>query len=102
MKLALIAVGLEIATMLPYLVSIGMLVNAQLGVVGYATWLGLYNVVMVLPAVLITVARFFWHRRLDPLLHRLNDHLARSSSSTVVWILVVLGVALAGHAAYSW
>ena len=101
MKLALIAVGLEAATMLPYLVSIGLLVNAQLGVVGYAGWLGLYNLIMVLPAALITLARLCWHRRLDPLLHRLNNYLAESSSSAVVWILVILGVGLAAHAGYS-
>ncbi|GAB3693111.1 GAP family protein [Nocardiopsis oceani] len=101
MKLALIAVGLEAATMLPYLVSIGLLVNAQLGIVGYAGWLGLYNLIMVLPAALITLARLFWHRRLDPVLHRLNNYLAKSSSSAVVWILVILGGGLAAHAGYA-
>lgn len=93
--LALVAAGVEVLSMVPYLAAIGLMTAADLGVVGTGLTLALYCLVMVLPAAVLVAARIVAHDRVDPLLRRLNDWLDRHGSNALSWFVCIVGVHLA-------
>ena len=96
--LALVAVGLEALTMLPYLAAVALLASADLS--GPATGLLLlgYCLVMVLPALLLLAVRRLAARRVQPLLARLER--ARGGGEATLWAAAIVGVLLARDAAF--
>ena len=93
--LALLAAGLEVATMLPYLGAIGALVVADLAWPTTVAVLAGYCVVMCLPAVMLAGGgRLLAHRWIDPLLQRLNAWLTRHSGKMLGWVVGALGIFL--------
>ncbi|MFF5208241.1 GAP family protein [Streptosporangium sp. NPDC000396] len=99
MGLALLAASLEVATMLPYLAAVGLMVNADLGWQLTGAALAGYCVVMTLPAIVLAVARFVAHHRADPLLQRANDWLTRNSAKALGWALGGIGISMTLNAA---
>lgn len=93
--LALGAVALEVATMLPYLAAIGLLTASSLSTPVTLGVLVLYCVVMVLPALLLLGGRVVAARWVDPLLRRLERWLARNAAELTGWVLGIVGVLLA-------
>ncbi|WP_407319410.1 GAP family protein [Isoptericola halotolerans] len=94
MGLALGAVTLEVATMLPYLAAIGLLTASDLATPVTVGVLALYCVVMVLPALLLLVARWAAARRVDPWLRRLERWLSKNAAEMTGWVLGIVGVLL--------
>lgn len=92
MGLALLAALVEVATMLPYLGAVGVLVAADLGWVTTAAVLAAYCVVMCLPALVLAAGRLLAHEWVDPGLHRLNGWLTRNSGKMLGWTVGGLGV----------
>lgn len=89
---ALVAGGVEVASMLPYLGAVGLIVasgastGTQLGV------LAGYVVVMILPALVLLAVRLAAGRRLEPRLARLEAWLTRRTSGASAWVVGIIGV----------
>lgn len=90
--LAVGAVVLEIATMLPYLAATGIIASADLAPLGRLGVLAAYCAVMVLPALVLAGLRLALRGRVDPLLHRIGDWLQRTGAETLGWVLGIAGV----------
>lgn len=90
--LAVGAVLLEVATMLPYLAATGIIASADLGWAGRLAVLAAYCLVMVLPALVLAGLRVGLRRRVEPWLRRLGAWLQRTGAETTSWILGIVGV----------
>lgn len=97
--LALGAGVVEVATMVPYLGAIGILSASGLPTGTNVAILAAYCLVMVLPALLLTVGRLFASRLVDPLLRRIDAWFAKNGEETTGWILGIIGFVLAFRAA---
>ncbi|MBM6623021.1 GAP family protein [Micrococcaceae bacterium RIT802] len=96
--LAVTAGLLELPTMLPYVAAIGVLTvegPAGLAAIG---WLGLYCLVMLLPAVLLLGARVLLDRRIEAPMQRLGAWLGKASTEAVLWIMGAGGFLLVRYA----
>lgn len=95
MGLALTAAALEVATMLPYLAGIGMITAAEPAWDARTALLLGYCLVMVLPAIVLTVLRIVAAPLVAAPLARLEAWLSKSAASTTAWIVGIVGVLLA-------
>ncbi len=90
--LALAAVGLEIATLLPYLAGIAVVAaetpEAPMG----PAMILFYCMVMITPALVLLVLRLTAHRALERPLKKLEGFLSRHANGTVALILFLLGL----------
>ncbi|GIP18916.1 hypothetical protein J40TS1_45580 [Paenibacillus montaniterrae] len=99
--LALTAVVLEIATMLPYLAAIGLItVESPSWSISSFMLLG-YCIIMILPALLLLVGRLVAHKTLEPILIRLDKWLTKNAQSMTAWIIGIVGFLLAANAIYA-
>ena len=96
--LALVAVGLEALTMLPYLAAVALLASADLSGPVVMMLLFGYCLVMILPALLPLSVRRLAARRIEPLLQRLERLAAQGGTEATLWAAGVIGVLLAGDA----
>jgi hypothetical protein len=96
--LALTAVTIEAASMLPYLAAVGLLTASELTVAQSAVVLAGYCLVMIAPALLLLAGRVALHDRLTPLLGRVEAWLSRNSREAIAWVLFILGLYLAAGA----
>ncbi|WP_158578488.1 GAP family protein [Spongiactinospora rosea] len=94
MNLALLAALVEVATMLPYLAAVGLIANADLGWGLTGASLAGYCLVMILPAIVLTIARRAAHRTVEPLLQRVNDWLTRNTPKILGWTLGGIGISV--------
>ncbi|WP_157875350.1 GAP family protein [Arthrobacter sp. PAMC 25486] len=92
--LALIAGLLELPTMLPYVVAIGVLSNSALALPGEIGVLAVYCLVMLLPALVLVGLRLLAGQKLDALLRRLSSKLGAFASETLLWVLGIVGFLL--------
>lgn len=100
MGLALAAATIEVATMLPYLAAIGLVTSAEIGAAGITLTMAGYCLVMVLPALLLLVARLVARNAVEPLLQRINDWMVKNAASTTGWVLGIVGFLVARDAAW--
>lgn len=95
-----IAAGLvEVATMLPYLVAMGMLADAPLTMPLRFGALAAYCGVMVLPAVILLVLRIVAARLVERPLARLAAWMERTGRENTAWIIGIVGFLVARGAA---
>ena len=94
MALALTATALEVATLLPYLMAIGIMEGADLPLPVHGAVLAGYVVVMVLPALGLLAVRLVAHRRVEPWLQRVNDWLMRQAGEMTSWVVAIVGFLL--------
>lgn len=92
--LALLAGLLELPTMLPYLAAVGLLTGSGTEWQASAGILGLYCLVMLLPAGLLVAGRLLMGRLLDSPLERLGAWLSRVSGEAVLWVVGIVGFLL--------
>lgn len=97
--LALAAVTLEAATMLPYLAAIGLLSSADLGLPGTVAVLAGYCLVMILPALVLLGLRLVAAGVVQPVLVWVNGWMTRNAAETTGWVLGIAGFLLAANAA---
>ncbi|GLY17587.1 hypothetical protein Kisp01_46010 [Kineosporia sp. NBRC 101677] len=86
-----VAVLLEAAMMIPYLIAIDTLDRAETGTVATALLLAVYCLVMVLPAAVLTVGRMTMGGLLAPVLHRINSWIRRNEREDTAWLLAIVG-----------
>ncbi|MBD7996721.1 GAP family protein [Arthrobacter sp. Sa2CUA1] len=89
--LALLAGLLELPTMLPYLAAVGLLTGAGIELQASAGALGLYCLVMLLPAGLLLGGRLLLGRLLDSPLERVGAWLSKVSGEAVLWVVGIVG-----------
>lgn len=92
--LALAAGLVELATMLPYLAAVGLLTGSGLGLGGSSLLLAVYCVVMVVPALVLLLARVVARGAVEPQLQRLADWLSRNAAENTAWIIGIVGFLL--------
>lgn len=98
-SLALVAATLEVATMLPYLGAIGLLVGTDLAVGAQVGVLAAYCVVMIVPALVLLSGRLLFRSAVEPRLVGFSAWLERTGAETTAWVLGIAGFLVAGDAA---
>ncbi|WP_394619107.1 GAP family protein [Lentzea sp. JNUCC 0626] len=88
---ALLAGVVELATMLPYLGAIGMMSAADLSTAQVGLLLAGYCLVMIVPALVLLVARLALRHRVEPFLAKISTWFAEKGASTTGWILGIAG-----------
>lgn len=99
--LAVTAGSIELFSMLPYLAAIGLIVGSGAPAVQSIPLLAGYCMVMVMPAVVLLLARSGLGSRIEPTLARLDGFLSSHADSAVGWMLGIVGFLLAQNAAAS-
>jgi len=93
--LAVSAVAIEAASMLPYIGAIALISRAGLPIGESTLLVAGYCILMVLPALVLTVLRRAGSARLDPVLERISRWSTKSASSpAILWAAGLVGVAL--------
>lgn len=92
--LALVAGLLELPTMLPYLGAMTVLKNSGWAEPTQLIALGLYCLVMILPALLLVGVRALAGERLDGWLQRVGVKLGRYAQETLGWVVGIAGYLL--------
>ncbi|MEH3032797.1 MAG: GAP family protein [Aeromicrobium erythreum] len=96
--LALVVTVVELAMMLPYLAAVGTISSSDAAWPLRVVVLAAYCLVMVLPALLLTVLRVAARRRVDPVLERIDAWVRRTAGETTAWVAGIVGFLLAGNA----
>ncbi len=96
--LAITAVMVEVASMLPYIVATGIITTQTTGWPSAATVLAGYCIVMIAPALALTAARFLAKSLVESPLQRLDTWLTDHARSTTLWIIGIAGFFLAATA----
>ncbi|HEY1105310.1 MAG TPA: GAP family protein, partial [Agromyces sp.] len=99
MAVALAAGLIEVATMLPYLVAMGMLAEADLAAPMRFAALAGYCAVMIAPALLLLALRIVAAPLVQRPLERLAAWLERTAAENTAWILGIVGFLVARGAA---
>ena len=98
MGLALMGVSLEVATMVPYLAGIGIISSTSPSFAVSLLMLAGYCLVMIAPAVILTLGRLVARNALERPLSALDRWLTKNAQSTTAWIIGIVGVLLAINA----
>ena len=85
---------IEAGTAFPYYAAIGLLTANQIPLSQGIPIIALYNVVMVLPALLIFSGYTLFAKQLTPIIAKLYDKLANNSDSTLSWVMSIIGLLL--------
>jgi hypothetical protein len=89
----------EVGMALPYLGAIGLMTAAELPSVLWMSLLGGYNLVMILPGLLLYLGFRLLGARLRPRLEWLRDRMANAGREAFGWVLGIAGFLIARHAA---
>lgn len=89
----------EVASMLPYLAAIAMITALAAPFAVKVGIVGLYCLVMVLPALVLLALRLLFRRQLERPLERLGAFIQRNSAEAIGWVLGIVGFLLATQAA---
>ena len=99
MGIALAAGVVEVATMLPYIVGMTMMAEADLPLFARGLGLVAYCAVMILPAVVLLVLRAVAAGPMRRPLETIAGWMQRSGAETTAWILAIIGLLIARDAA---
>lgn len=93
--LAVSAVAIEAASMLPFIGALVLISRDDLSIAGSALMVAGYCLLMILPALILTVLRRAGSARLDPVLERISRWSTKSAGSPVIlWSAGLVGAAL--------
>lgn len=98
MGIALLAGLVEVASMLPYLVAVGILVAAALSQWTQVLILAGYVAVMIAPVLLLFCLRRAAGTRIEPRLRRLEAWMERQTGGATAWIVGILGFLVVANA----
>lgn len=98
MILAVTAALIEAASMVPYLVAIGLIGTADVSWPITVLTLVAYCVVMILPALILLGGRVAAAGKVEPVLQRINGWMVRNGPENTAWIIGIIGFYVAGHA----
>ncbi|CAN5567548.1 hypothetical protein BH24ACT20_BH24ACT20_09650 [soil metagenome] len=84
----------EFSTAFPYLGAVALMTKAGLPVVQWLPILFVYNVVFVLPPLLLLASYSLFGERMESRFERLRERFAKGSRETMLWILGIVGFLL--------
>jgi cytochrome c biogenesis protein CcdA len=96
-RLALLGVtvtALELPTAVPYFGAIALLTSADLPMAQWLPLLALYNVIFVLPPVLLLAGQIVFGTKLDARYAELRERLQAGARETMLWIAGLVGSGL--------
>lgn len=93
-SLAFVAGVAELATMVPYLAAIGIIIGLDLSGGVEAAVLLAYVAVMIAPALVLLVVRLTGADAIEPFLDKLASWVRNAGDTTLGWVLGVVGVLL--------
>jgi len=79
---------------LPYFAAIGLLTTIDIPFYQRLLSIVAYNIIMVLPALLIFLGYKLFGKWINPTLVNLRNKISSSSSSALSWIMCIVGVIL--------
>ncbi|MFO1441808.1 GAP family protein [Bacillus sp. Bva_UNVM-123] len=85
---------IEAGTALPYFTAIGLLTTIDIPFYQWILIIAAYNMIMVLPALLIFLGYKLFGKLISPTLVNLRNKISNSSSSALSWIMCIVGVIL--------
>jgi len=85
---------IEAGMALPYFAAIGLLTTIDIPFYQRVSTIAIYNIIMVLPALLIFLGYKSFGKLINPTLVKLRNKIASSSSSALSWIICIVGVIL--------
>ncbi|MFD1426073.1 cytochrome c biogenesis protein CcdA [Kroppenstedtia sanguinis] len=96
---AMVALGLttglvEVGTALPYFAAVGIMTAAHLHPLEWLPMLAGYNVIMVLPALILMSGHFLFKGRLQGPLEKIRLSIEKNSGSTLSWMMTIAGLIL--------
>ncbi len=89
--LALSAIVVEAATMWPYLVGISLVAANGPGLPWDMLWLAFYNLIMILPASILTWARAKYPAQTELLLTKTKETMTGAGSTFTAWLAIFIG-----------
>jgi cytochrome c biogenesis protein CcdA len=89
---------LELPTALPYLGAVGLMTRADLAVADWLPLLVTYNLIFVLPPLLLLAGHAARGERAGASLERLRDRLGRTAGEALLWVLGLVGFFLLADA----
>ncbi|WP_153722599.1 GAP family protein [Sporosarcina cascadiensis] len=85
---------IEAGTALPYFAAIGLLTTIDIPFYQWLPILAAYNIIMILPALLIFLGYKLFGKLISPTLVNLRIKISSGSSSSLSWIMCIVGVIL--------
>lgn len=85
---------IEAGTALPYFAAIGLLITIDVPFYQWIPIIAAYNIVMVLPALLIFMGYKIFGKVIEPTLVTLRNKISNSSNSALSWIICIVGLIL--------
>ncbi|MFE3573577.1 GAP family protein [Lysinibacillus sp. NPDC059133] len=85
---------IEAGTALPYFAAIGLLTTIDIPFYQWLLIIAAYNIIMILPALLIFLGYKLFGKLINPSLVKLRNKISSSSSSALSWIMCIVGVIL--------
>ncbi|RDZ29542.1 GAP family protein [Lysobacter silvisoli] len=98
MLLGMTVTAVELVTALPYFAAIAVMTSAQLAWWQWLPLLLVYNAIFVAPPLLLLGLYVFARERLQDRFERWRESLQRGARETLLWIVAIVGIALAGDA----
>lgn len=98
--IALASVGIEAASMLPYLAALGIITAQGLEWQASVGLLLGYCIVMIVPALALMTGRVFAHNAFERPLGTLEGWLTKHATGTTAWIIGIVGFLLGAHAVF--
>jgi len=89
--LGVVVTAMELPTALPYFGAIALLTAAELPAARWLALLIVYNVIFVLPPLLLLAGHIIFGRRLDARYDELRQRLQAGARETMLWIVGLVG-----------
>ena len=83
---------IEVGTAFPYFAAIGILTTSNLSLIQWSSILAGYNLIMVLPSLLLFLFYLLFGRWMQKPLERLRMKIANSTGSALSWIMCIVGL----------
>jgi hypothetical protein len=98
LTLGVAVTALELPTALPYLGAVGAITRADLAVTDWLPLLVTYNLIFVLPPLLLLAGHVVLGERAGGLLERLRDRMGGTGTEALLWVLGLVGFFLLADA----
>ncbi|MCH7322686.1 GAP family protein [Solibacillus sp. MA9] len=97
--LSMVALGfttslIEVGTAFPYFAAIGIMTTSNLSWMEWSSILAGYNLIMVMPSILLFLFYLLFGRRMQKPLKKLRVKIADNTGSALSWIMCIVGIIL--------
>lgn len=98
-KFSMVALGIttalvEVGTAFPYFAAIGLMTTSNLAFYQWLPIMAGYNIIMVLPPLILFMMHLLFGRMMQKPLERLHVKITKQSGSVLSWVLCIVGLIL--------